>query len=108
MKSPVDSAVGRHERRRNEIFRRDGYRCVYCGQVFPAQDLSADHVQPRVKRGDHSPGNLVTACTTCNIKKGGLSAWQFLREHPAERENFLKYAVHVWPRLRRAVEEGTR
>lgn len=90
------------------IFERDGYRCVYCARVFPDSELTTDHVQPRLKQGDNSPGNLVTACAACNILKGGLPAWQFLRDHPVERENFLRYAIHVWPRLRQAVEEAVR
>jgi 5-methylcytosine-specific restriction endonuclease McrA len=96
----------RHRPGRSAIFRRDGYRCVYCGRVFTDRDLSVDHVQPRVKSGDHSPGNLVTACRGCNIEKGGRPAWEFLRDRPTERANFLRYAVHAWARLRRAVEEG--
>ena len=96
-----------HIRRRTAIFRRDGYRCVYCGGVFASRRLSVDHVQPRAKRGDHSAGNLVTACQTCNIQKGGRAAWEYLHDRPDERANFLRYARHVWARLRRAVEEDT-
>lgn len=96
----------RHRGRRSAIFQRDGYRCVYCGRVFTDRGLSVDHVHPRVKRGDHSPGNLVTACRACNIEKGGRAAWEFLRGRPNEPANFLRYAVHPWARLRRAVEEG--
>ncbi len=92
--------------RAERIFHRDGYRCVYCGRVFPGHDLTVDHVQPRVKQGDQSAGNLVTACVACNVRKGSQAAWAYLRDRPAERENFLRYAVHVWPRLRRAVEEA--
>jgi 5-methylcytosine-specific restriction endonuclease McrA len=106
MKSPIDPDGGRRGQKRTALFRRDKYRCVYCGGVFPAHQLTADHVQPRMKQGDQSPGNLVTACTTCNTNKGGMPAWKFLKDHPVERENFLRYAVHVWPRLRRAIEEG--
>jgi 5-methylcytosine-specific restriction endonuclease McrA len=91
--------------RANRIFRRDGFRCVYCGLVFPGAELTVDHVQPRVKRGDHSAGNLVTACAACNARKGGRAAWDYLRDRPADRANFLRYAVHAWARLRRAVED---
>src|SRR5262245_8992420 len=108
MKSPVESDQHRRARRRTAIFRRDGFRCVYCGRVLPGRDLTVDHVQPRMRQGDQSPGNLVTACATCNILKGGRAAWEFLRDRETERLNFLKYAIHVWPRLRRAVEEGAR
>jgi 5-methylcytosine-specific restriction endonuclease McrA len=98
----------RHRARRRAIFHRDGYRCVYCGRVFDPRHLSVDHVEPRVKRGDHSAGNLVTACTACNRQKGGRAAWEFLRNRPQERNNFLRHATHVWPRLRRAVAEAAR
>jgi hypothetical protein len=94
--------------RRVRIFTRDHCRCVYCGNVFPEELLSLDHVQPRVKGGDHSDGNLVTCCKACNELKAGQAAWSFLSRDQERRENFLKYAVHVWPRLRRAVEDAVR
>jgi 5-methylcytosine-specific restriction endonuclease McrA len=94
------------ELRRKAIYERDGYRCVYCGRVFDTDSLTLDHVQPRVKHGDHSPGNLVTACVRCNSEKAGRSAWDWLSHRPEERENFLRHAVHVWPRLRQAVQDA--
>jgi 5-methylcytosine-specific restriction endonuclease McrA len=93
---------------REEIFARDGYRCVYCGGEFRAGELSLDHVQPRMRGGDHSAGNLVTACRACNALKGSRSAWDFLADRPLERDNFLRLATAVWPRLRRAVVEAAR
>ncbi len=96
------SEAGRRER----IFRRDGFRCVYCGGVFEADELTLDHVQPRMRGGDLSDGNLVSACRACNTTKAGAPAWAFLARRPLERQNFLRYATAVWPRLRRAVEEA--
>ena len=93
---------------RDRVFARDGYRCVYCGNVFPAEQLSLDHVQPRMRGGDNSEGNLVTACHACNARKGSLPAWAFLAELPEERENFLRYATAVWSRHRRAIQEAAR
>lgn len=89
--------------RRQRVFRRDAFRCVYCGNVFDADDLTLDHVQPRMRGGDGSDGNLVTACRTCNTLKGGAPAWAFLARRPDLRENFLRHATAVWPRLRRAI-----
>lgn len=93
---------------RERIFARDGYRCVYCAGVFPAEQLSLDHVQPRMRGGDNSEGNLVTACKACNTKKGSAAAWSYLAELPDERANFLRYATAVWPRHRRAIEDAAR
>lgn len=93
---------------RERVFRRDGFRCVYCAAAFPGEQLTLDHVQPRMRGGDGSEGNLVTACAACNTRKGSLPAWAFLADLPEERENFLRLATAVWPRLRRAVEEEAR
>lgn len=67
-----------------------------------------DHVEPRVKGGDNSRGNLVTACTECNRTKGPLPAWDFLSGRPEARAAFLARATYVWPRLREAVIEAAR
>ena len=93
---------------RERIFRRDGFRCVYCAEVHPAEELTLDHVEPRMRGGDHSDGNLVTACRACNTRKGSRPAWAFLADDPLAREYFLRLATGVWPRLRRAVEEAAR
>ena len=92
--------------RKRKILERHGFRCVYCGLVHEPEELTVDHVEPRVKGGDHSEGNLVACCTGCNREKGGLAAWAFLATRPEQRGNFLRYAQWVWPRLRRAVEEA--
>lgn len=96
----------RPETLRERILARDGYRCAYCGESFPGEALTLDHVEPRMRGGDQSGGNLVAACRPCNTRKGSLPAWAFLAEDPAARENFMRQAVHVWPRLRRAIEEA--
>lgn len=78
---------------------------MYCGQVFDAEELSVDHVQPRMRGGDGSPGNLVTACRACNTRKGGRSLTQFLLDEPESRRNFFGRARYVWPRHLKAVAE---
>lgn len=98
--------VGRDASRRERIFRRDGYRCLYCGIAGPDVELTLDHVEPRVKGGDTSPGNLVTCCRRCNALKGGQPAWAFLATRDDLRTHFLENATAVWPRLRRAIEEA--
>jgi len=54
---------------KREIFRRDGYTCQYCGKHPPR--LTVDHIIPRHLGGEHSWQNLVTACPSCNLRKGG-------------------------------------
>lgn len=52
---------------RQNIFKRDGYQCQYCGTT---KDLTLDHVLPRSRKGRSSWTNLVTACKSCNSRKG--------------------------------------
>ena len=92
--------------RRARILERDGHRCVYCAVVLPAADLTLDHVQPKVKGGDDSEGNVVACCRSCNVEKGGRAAWDYLARRPTKRANFLRHAAAVWPRLRQAVIEA--
>ncbi|MEK6587640.1 MAG: HNH endonuclease [Chloroflexota bacterium] len=54
---------------KREVFRRDGHTCQYCGAR--ANRLTLDHVVPRHRGGEHDWTNLVTACSACNLKKGG-------------------------------------
>lgn len=53
---------------RFNLFLRDGFSCVYCGAT---EDLTFDHVIPRSKGGRTTWENIVTACSPCNLKKGG-------------------------------------
>lgn len=99
----MDEAAGR---KRDRIFRRDGYRCLYCGASGVEVQLTLDHVEPRLRGGDGSEGNLVTCCRRCNVDKGGKPAWAFLAGRADLRAYFLANARHVWPRLRRAIEEA--
>jgi 5-methylcytosine-specific restriction endonuclease McrA len=93
---------------RDKVLRRDQFRCVYCGIKFPPESLTLDHVQPRVRGGDHSEGNLVAACRPCNADKGSTPAWAYLAERPEQLKNFLEFARSVWPRHRRAILEASR
>ncbi|NJD11096.1 MAG: hypothetical protein FIB01_11910, partial [Gemmatimonadetes bacterium] len=96
------------------IFRRDHFRCCYCGSQQPGPELTLDHVEPRMRGGDHSEGNLVTCCQACNTAKAGEAAWSYLARNPAARACFLeavanadtRHAGPVWARLVRAIEEA--
>jgi len=67
---------------RQNIFRRDGMKCQYCGSL---SDLTIDHVLPRSRKGLSSWDNLTTACRNCNASKGDSTpdeAGMLLRSKP--------------------------
>jgi len=55
---------------RFNVFLRDSFTCQYCAGHYPAEDLTFDHVVPRSRGGRTKWTNVVTACTTCNLRKG--------------------------------------
>lgn len=54
---------------RRSILLRDRYRCQYCGERFPSEELTFDHVLPRSKGGKTVWENILTACVECNTRK---------------------------------------
>jgi 5-methylcytosine-specific restriction endonuclease McrA len=56
------------------LFARDSYTCQYCGrhrrQLRHREFLTRDHLLPLCRGGTNSWDNVITACTTCNHKKG--------------------------------------
>ena len=68
---------------RFNVFLRDKFSCQYCGSN---NELTFDHLLPRSKGGKTDWDNVVTACSSCNVKKGGklfknsgmtLSQWPY-------------------------------
>jgi len=77
---------------KREIFRRDHYRCQYCGAR--KDTLTIDHIIPRRLGGEYSWTNLVTACQECNLKKGGRTlkeAGLRLLQKPVEPRPTARY-----------------
>lgn len=53
-----------------QLFRRDGFMCMYCGNHFSARELTRDHVLPVSRGGKDRWENVVSACRPCNHRKG--------------------------------------
>ena len=53
-----------------ELFLRDAYLCMYCGHKYNDVLLTRDHVVPISKGGRDRWSNVVTACKSCNTRKG--------------------------------------
>jgi 5-methylcytosine-specific restriction endonuclease McrA len=55
---------------RYNLYLRDMFTCQYCIATHAQSNLSMDHVLPISKGGKTNWTNIVTACKTCNGKKG--------------------------------------
>lgn len=55
---------------RFEVFKRDGFKCQYCGKSAPDVVLHVDHIDPVAKGGSADILNLITSCQDCNLGKG--------------------------------------
>src|SRR5262245_58049745 len=61
---------------RRNIFARDNNQCQYCGKKYATSELSLDHVVPRSQGGASTWENVVCACVSCNVRKGGRTPKQ--------------------------------
>lgn len=62
---------------RLDVFIRDDFACVYCGDRGRPRRL--DHRIPVSKGGTSFPSNLCCACDLCDKMKGDMTARQFER-----------------------------
>jgi 5-methylcytosine-specific restriction endonuclease McrA len=71
---------------RFNVFLRDRFSCQYCGNRYPSEDLTFDHVLPRSRGGRTTWDNVVTACQVCNLYKANRT--------PRERGMHLVTPAH--------------
>ena len=92
----------------HEVFRRDGFRCVYCGhdgRTFETWAfLEVDHFKPRSRGGNDEIGNLVTSCVICNRMKSAFS-WDTLDEAKAEIGKWREQMRNHWRQLCRTTRQ---
>ena len=84
---------------RKNIFRRDNFKCVYCGKT--TQPLTLDHVIPKSRNGGTTWENLVCACIKCNNKKGDRTLEEFglkLNIKPS-KPNYITFLRNVVGRV---------
>jgi len=82
---------------RREVLRRDRHTCQYCGSQ---KQLTLDHVIPKAWGGQHSWDNVVTACSSCNSKKGArspeLANMKLARKPKAPMHPVVAFAEQFW------------
>jgi 5-methylcytosine-specific restriction endonuclease McrA len=91
--------------RDEEVFQKDGFKCVYCdgpGRTFDEWAfLEVDHFKPKYldDKGEvHELDNLKTSCCICNRMKGGTVYKDMLEARKSLGE--------MWDGLRRYYEKN--
>lgn len=102
---------------RFEVFKRDGFRCVYCGKTPPDALLEIDHIKPKSKGGKDDINNYLTACFDCNRGKSNIPLTKIpsqlaenlkiLKAKESQYDEYLKYLKHIERRIEKTVEKIT-
>lgn len=88
------------QRKREIVYKRDGFVCTKCGQ---ANNLTIDHIIPVSKGGRGIKENLQTMCKPCNVKKGSDIAIYtkhkecmfYINKYLSKKELFVKINIPV-------------
>src|SRR3989442_1059653 len=85
------------------LFARDNYRCQFCGrsqqELRHRECLTRDHLVPLSRGGTNGWSNVLTACSSCNTRKGNLLPEE-AGMHPL-RPPFEPHFVHLAWAVRR-------
>jgi len=76
---------------RFNLFLRDGFECVYC---HSPDELTFDHLIPRRLGGKTSWENIVAACSSCNLRKGGKPFQPNMHQLQAQGRRFPPNHLH--------------
>ncbi len=75
----VNSTAPFPEKIKREIFKRDNYRCIVCGNgKWNGYEICADHITPQYKGGQNTLENGQTLCSEHNILKERYGTTDFL------------------------------
>lgn len=88
---------------KKNIFKRDGYKCQYCGSKGTDRTLTWDHILPRSRKGPNTWENLTTACFKCNNEKDNFTPEEMGWDRP--RTFHPHYLVTLNSFVKRTPEE---
>jgi hypothetical protein len=100
---------------RFEVFKRDSFKCQYCGTDATKSILHVDHIHPVSNGGDNSITNLITACFDCNMGKkarllsddSAVTLQKKQLDEMNERRNQLKMMMQ-WRQELKSIDEDTK
>lgn len=100
---------------RFEVFKRDGFKCAYCGKTPPEVVIEVDHIQPRSRKGSDDINNLITACFDCNRGKKNIPLkiipskinenLEVLKEKELQIKEYRKFIAKIQHRIDKDIED---
>jgi hypothetical protein len=100
---------------RFEVFKRDGFKCAYCGKVPPQVTLEVDHIHPKARKGTDDINNLITACFDCNRGKRDIPLTKIpakisenlevLQEQEDQVKEYRKFVAKIEKRVQKDIQE---
>ena len=88
---------------RFKVFKRDNFKCRYCGRSSDEVELTIDHVIPKFEGGTDAMFNLVACCRDCNSGKGKIPLDQInitKKNMEYELVEYLKTKMRVYGGVR--------
>lgn len=109
----TEADVATSKRLRFEVFKRDGFRCAYCGKSPPDAVLECDHIQATADEGTDDINNLITSCFDCNRGKSNISLTkipsqlaenlEILKAKEFQYAEYLKYLKLIERRINKSI-----
>lgn len=103
------------KKNRFEVFKRDGFKCAYCGKTPPEVIIEVDHIQPRSRNGSDDINNLITACFDCNRGKKNIllktiplkigENLEILKEKELQAKEYRKFIRKIQRRINKDIED---
>jgi hypothetical protein len=100
---------------RFDVFKRDGFKCQYCGSVPPIVVLEVDHIIPVSKKGTDEIDNLITSCFDCNRGKSNreltslpqttVEKITLLKERESQYKEYKKLIKNIDTRINEEMDE---
>ena len=100
---------------RFEVFKRDAFKCAYCGKTPPEVVIEVDHIQPRSRKGSDDINNLITACFDCNRGKKNIPLkiipskinenLKILKEKELQVKEYRKFIEKIQHRINKDIED---